>query len=143
MFDRITHPETFGHVRPQQVDQLHVFLPFHGCVRIRSLRLVVKDELVSRVRGGDPDDIPGVDVSLSSCKRAFAKFPRHKEGEESLFVDNLVDFLEEKVCQNCFLRGDGSRKLRTSNTTTHRFPSLSVRNSARVDVEGSSYGLIE
>lgn len=103
---------------------------------------MVKDELVSRVSSSDPDNISGIDMSLASRKRTFAEFPRHEEREEGLFVDDLVDFLEQESVRIVFYEA-ASGKSRTSNTTTHRFPSLSARNSARVDVEGSSYGLIE
>lgn len=103
---------------------------------------MVKDELVSRISSGDPYDIPSVDVRLASYKGAFAKFPRHQQREEGLFVDDLVDFLGDNDSKFCSA-GKYSKKSRTSSTTTHRFPSFSVRNWASVNVEGSSYGLIE
>lgn len=61
---------------------------------------MIENELVTGIRSGDPDNIPSIDMWLTSYKRAFAKLPRHEEREEGLLINNLIDFLEEKLSES-------------------------------------------
>ena len=74
----LTYPESLRDAWSKQAHEVNVLFPRHGRFGLLSLLLVLKDQIVTKVRRSQPDYLGNINMPVSSFERAATKFPRHE-----------------------------------------------------------------